>query len=516
MTVTLDRSPATPRPLPAHAGVLVVGTGFSGLGAAIALRRAGRSDVVVLERAHDVGGTWRDNSYPGCACDVPSHLYSFSFAPNPDWTRSFSPQPEIEAYLQRTAREAGVLPLVHFGTELLEARWDVADLRWRVRTNRGELTADVLVSATGALSEPAVPELPGLDRFAGASFHSATWDHGHDLTGERVAVIGTGASAVQFVPHVQRQAGAVTVFQRTPPWVLPRRDRAISRAERWLYRRVPGAQKLARGGLYGLRESWILGFEKDRRIMALAEREARRFLRAQVADPELRAKLTPDYRLGCKRVLLSNDWYPALTSANVELVTDRIAEVRERSVVSRAADGTLTEHPVDTLIWGTGFRVTDPPVAERIVGSDGRSLAEHWAGGGMQALRGTTIAGFPNLFFLVGPNTGLGHTSIVHVIESQVRYLLRALEAMQQHGLAAVEPRQEAQDRYNADLQRRLEGTVWNAGGCASWYLDAHGRNTTLWPTFTFTFRRGLAAFDLQEYAVQRRPPVPAAAGAPA
>jgi cation diffusion facilitator CzcD-associated flavoprotein CzcO len=503
----LDTAAPAARELPASVRVAVIGSGFAGLGAAIALRRAGRLDFVVLERAGEVGGTWRDNRYPGCACDVPSHLYSFSFAPNPDWSRSFSAQPEIQAYLQRTAREHGVLPHVHFGTELLEARWDDAAQRWRIRTSRGELTAEVLVNGTGALSEPRTPAIPGVESFTGTTFHSATWDDDHDLTGRRVAVIGTGASAIQFVPHVQRRAAHLTVFQRTPPWVLPRRDRRISGVEKALFRRLPAAQKLARGGIYGLRESWILGFAGSQRVMGIAEKEATRLLRSQVADPVLRAKLLPHYRLGCKRVLLSNDYYPALTQPNVDVVTDRVVEVTPAGVVSEGVDGTRTEHAVDTIIWGTGFRVTDQPVAQRIVDARGRSLAEHWAGTGMQALHGTTIAGFPNLFFLVGPNTGLGHTSIVYVIESQVRYLMDALDTMDRQGLGAIEPRQDEQDRYNARLQEQLAGTVWNAGGCASWYLDRHGRNSTLWPTFTFTFRRALSSFDLGRYRTTARVP---------
>jgi cation diffusion facilitator CzcD-associated flavoprotein CzcO len=495
---------AAGRPLPERVHVAVVGTGFAGLGTAIRLRQQGICDFVVLERGHDVGGTWLYNSYPGCACDVPSHMYSFSFAPNPDWSRAFSPQPEIEAYLQRTAREHGVLPHVHLHTELLGARWDEGGQHWHVTTSRGELLADVLVLGTGGLSDPAVPDLPGLDSFEGTTFHSATWDHEHDLTGERVAVVGTGASAIQFVPHVQERAASMVLFQRTAPWVMPRRDRAISRAERALYTAVPAAQKLNRAGIYAVRESWILGFEKNPGIMKVAERIARRHLAKQVPDPVLREKLTPRYRLGCKRVLLSNDYYRALIQPNVEVVTERVVQARPHGVVSEAADGTRTEHQVDTIVFGTGFRITDPPVAHRVVGRDGRTLAEHWKDRGMSALYGTAIAGFPNLFFLVGPNTGLGHNSIVYMIESQIDYAVAGLQAMASHGLSSVEARQDVQDAYNDRIQAELQGTVWNAGGCSSWYLDANGRNTTLWPTFTWTFRRQLRTFDLGEYVTRR------------
>jgi cation diffusion facilitator CzcD-associated flavoprotein CzcO len=492
-------------PLPDSVGVVVVGSGFAGLATAIRLREQGRRDFVVLERAGDVGGTWRDNSYPGCACDVPSHLYSFSFAPNPEWTRSFSPQPEIQAYLQRTARERGVMPHVHLHTEVLSARWDDETTSWQVTTSRGTVTAPVLVVGAGALSEPSIPPLAGLDSFEGTRFHSASWDHGADLGGKRVAVIGTGASAIQFVPHVQREAARLTLFQRTAPWVMPRRDHPIGRVRRSVYRRVPMAQRLSRAGIYCGRETWVLGFTSARPIMRIAEHQARRLLARQVPDPVLREKLTPTFRLGCKRVLLSNDYYPALTQPNVEVVTDRIVEVKPSAVVTAGADGALTEHPTDAIVFGTGFRVTDQPMAERIVGRDGRSLAEHWEADGMSALHGVTVAGFPNLFYLVGPNTGLGHTSIVYMIESQVAYLLDALRQMKRRGLAAIEPRAQAQREENEQIQRDLEGTVWNTGGCASWYLDAQGRNTTLWPTFTFVYRRRLRSVDLSQYVLIER-----------
>jgi len=491
--------------LPAHVRVAVVGTGFAGLATAIALKRSGRRDVVLLERADSIGGTWRDNVYPGCACDVPSHMYSFSFAPNPDWSRTFSTQPEIEAYLHRVAREHGVLAQVRTGAEVLEARWDAAALLWRIRTARGELTADILVSGSGGLSDPAVPAIEGLSSFAGTTFHSSTWDHEHDLSG-RVAVIGTGASAVQFVPHVAERAAHLTLFQRTAPWVLPRRDRAITGVEKAVFRRLPAAQKAARAGIYAAREASILGFRYDPRIMVLAEKQALRMLARQVPDPVLRAKLTPDYRLGCKRVLLSNTYYPALRRPGVEVVTDRIVRVLPHAVVTQAPDGTTTEHEVDTIVLGTGFRVTDPPMAERVYDGAGRSLVEHWSAGGMQALHGVTVAGFPNYFHLVGPNTALGHNSIVYMIETQVDYLVGALDVMDRDGLATLAPRRDVQDSYNADLQRQLAHTVWNVGGCASWYRDAHGRNSTLWPTFTFAFRRALRRFPLEAYEAVPRP----------
>jgi cation diffusion facilitator CzcD-associated flavoprotein CzcO len=483
--------------------VAIVGSGFAGLGTAIGLKRAGRHDFVVLERAEDVGGTWRDNSYPGCACDVPSHLYSFSFAPNPRWSRSFSPQPEIHAYLQRTARAFGVQPHLRFGAEVLSTDWDADTQRWTVTTTRGTLTADVVVVGSGPLSDPTTPDVKGLSSFGGASFHSAQWDHSWSAAGRRVAVIGTGASAIQFVPHLQKEAAALLLFQRTAPWVMPRFDRQISAWEQRLYARIPLLQRVVRTAIYWGRESHIIGFRYDQRLMRVAERLARRNLARHVPDPVLREKLTPTFTLGCKRVLLSNSYYPALAQPNADVVTDRIVEVVPSGIVTEAADGSRTTHEVDTIVFGTGFRVTDPPVASRIH-VNGVSLKEHWGAGGMQALHGLAVAGFPNLFFLVGPNTGLGHNSIVLMVEAQVGHLLQALDVLAT-GYGAIEPRASVQEDYNQRLQVSLRKTVWNRGGCQSWYLDSRGRNTTLWPTFTFTFMRQLARFTAADYLLHPR-----------
>jgi cation diffusion facilitator CzcD-associated flavoprotein CzcO len=505
-TPASDRTPETEpadAPLPDVVDVAVVGSGFGGLAAAVALRKAGR-DFVVLERGDDVGGTWRDNSYPGCACDVPSHLYSFSFAPNANWSRSFSPQPEILDYLRDVARRSGVLPHVRFGAEVLGARWDGRANRWRIDTARGQLSARSLVVGTGPLSEPSIPSLPGLEGFRGSSFHSARWPRDHDLTGERVAVIGTGASAIQFVPHVQRAASHLTVFQRTAPWVVPRRDRDLADGERQVFRRYPGVQRLWRSGIYWWRESWILGFERYDWLMAIGERYARFFLWRQVPDPDLRAKLTPTYRFGCKRVLLASDYYPALVQPNVDVVTDRIVEVTPEAIITEDAGGTRREHPVDTIVLGTGFRATDQPIAGRIRDDAGRSLADHWSERSMSALHGVTVAGFPNLFLLVGPNTALGHTSIVLMIEAQAAYVVDALRRMDADGIVAIEPTADAERAYADRMQRELAGTVWSTGGCASWYLDDHGRNTTLWPTFTFSYQHELARFDPGNYVAHR------------
>ncbi|TVZ05921.1 NAD(P)/FAD-dependent oxidoreductase [Trebonia kvetii] len=479
------------------ATVAIIGSGFGGIGMAVSLMRAGITDVVLLERAADLGGTWRDNSYPGAACDVPSHLYSFSFAPNPDWSRSFSPQPEIWKYLRRVAAEERVTGKVRFGEEVTSARWDPAARLWRVETTRSTLTARFLVSAAGPLSDPMIPDLPGLDTFAGTVFHSATWDHDYDLTGRNVAVIGTGASAIQFVPRIQPLVGQLTVFQRTPAWIMPRHDRQISRLERWLFRHLPPTQQIARAAIYCGREAYALGFVKNPAILHTAEAMALRHLQRQVADPDLLARLTPSYRMGCKRILLSNDYYPTLTQPNVSLVTEGIKEIREKSVLT--SDGIA--HHVDTLIFGTGFHVTDFPLARRIFGPDGVSLASRWSATPAQtAFRGTTTVGFPNLFVLTGPNTGLGHTSQVFMIEAQIRYVRGALIHARRLEADRIEVRPEAQAAYDRMVQRKMRKTVWVTGGCKSWYLDAEGRNVTLWPDFTWIYAWQARRFDPSNY----------------
>jgi cation diffusion facilitator CzcD-associated flavoprotein CzcO len=497
--------------LPPSTGVAIIGSGFSGLAMAAELKRAGREDFLILERANDVAGTWRDNTYPGCSCDVPSHLYSFGFAPNPDWSSTFSPQPEIYAYIRRTAEEEGLLPHVRFGIEVEDAAWDDDAQAWRLTTSGGELTAKAIASAAGPLSEPSIPDIPGLRDFEGTIFHSATWDHEHDLSGERVAVVGTGASAIQFVPQIQPKVAQLHLFQRTPPWIMPRPDRPLTRLERFVYRRFPSAQTAMRNGIYWGRELFAIPM-LHHRLSRLIEKAGRRHLKGQVEDPQLRAKLTPDYSPGCKRILVSNDYLPSLGRPNVEVVTAGIAQIRERSVVD--ADG--VEREVDTIILGTGFHVTDLPIAERLRGRDGRTLAEHW-GGTLQALRGTTVTGFPNLFFVLGPNTGLGHTSVVLMAEAQSGYIRQALEHMERAGVGAIEPRQDAQDAWNEEIQRKSQGTVWLNGGCQSWYIDRNGKNSTLWPGHTFKFFAAMKRFRPSEYhAVRATVPAEGPAEVPA
>src|SRR3954464_394704 len=474
-------------------GTAIIGSGFSGLGMAIRLKQEGIEDFTLLERGDDVGGTWHYNTYPGCACDVPSHLYSFSFAPNPEWSETYSRQPEIHDYLRRVADEYGVREKVRLNCAVERIQWE--DGGWTIATSGGPLRARVVVAGMGPLAEPKLPAIEGLDEFEGETFHSARWNHDYDLRGKRVAAIGTGASAIQFVPEIQKQAAQVHVVQRTAPWVMPHPSRPIRAWEKRLYDRVPALQKLVRGGIYAGRELLVLGFVKNPRLMKLPERIARRHIRSQISDPELLEKVTPGYTIGCKRILPSNRWYRALGKPNVELMTSGVREVRAHSIVGE--DG--VERPVDAIVFGTGFHVTDIPAAHRVRGRGGALLDDIWHGS-PRAYMGSTIAGFPNLFFLLGPNTGLGHSSMVYMIESQIAHVLAALRHMDEHGAETIEIRADAQQRFNADLDRRMEGTGWSTG-CASWYLDDTGRNATLWPDWTWRFRRRAAQLQPADYA---------------
>jgi cation diffusion facilitator CzcD-associated flavoprotein CzcO len=481
-----------------HSRIAIVGAGFSGLCMAIRLKQEGIEDFVVLERADEVGGTWRDNTYPGCQCDIPSALYSLSFAPNPDWTRFYPRQAEIRDYLQRVAKDFGVLPYIRFGHDMSGAAWDDDAQHWRLESSKGTLTADVLVGGTGGLSTPSTPDIPGLDDFEGTVFHSAEWDHDHDLEGERVAVIGTGASAIQFVPKIQPQVGQLHLFQRTPSWVMPDPDRRFSDFERRLFRRLPLTQRLLRAGLYFAHETTVFGTIVDRRLSKVFEQIARRHLRSQVRDPELRAKLTPNYTLGCKRITMSDAYYPALTQPNAEVVTDPIREVRPGSIVT--VDG--TEREVDTIILGTGFKVHDNPAFERLRGRGGKTLREVWQGS-PRAYLGTTIAGFPNLFLIVGPNSAGGYNSILFTTEAHVNYVIACLREMDKRGLKAVEVRPDVYEEFNRKADERLGASVWNKGGCASWYLDSNGRNGVWWPGFTWRLWQQTRRFDPGEYYLQ-------------
>ena len=448
----------------------------------------------MIERAESLGGTWRDNSYPGCACDIPSVLYSYSEEQNPDWTRAFAPQPEILGYMREVAVRHRLEPHIRYGHELLAADYDEERQLWAARTSAGAFTARVLISAVGALADPSVPQLEGLERFRGRAFHSARWDHDHELNGRRVAVVGTGASAIQFVPEIVDRVDRLTLFQRTPPWVMPRANPSIPPAWRRAFRRRPRLQRVTREAVFSLFESFHFGFRHPA-AGHLAQRRALANIEDHVADPDLRAKLTPNYALGCKRVLGSDTWYPSLCRPNVEVVTDSIVSVTEDGIVDAAG----VHHEVDTIIFGTGFRVTDPPIADRVRGRGGLSLADSWQGS-MKAYLGIAINGFPNMVMLLGPNTGLGHNSVLLMIEAQLGYLRKLLGHRASHGLATVEPTPEAQARFVADVDRRTQGSVWTAGGCVSWYLDATGRNSTLWPDSVRAYRRRLARLEATDW----------------
>jgi cation diffusion facilitator CzcD-associated flavoprotein CzcO len=459
----------------------------------VRLREAGIDDVVLFEKSDDVGGVWRENSYPGAACDVASHLYSLSFAPKADWSRRFAPQEEIHQYLRDVARDFGLLPLIRFSTEVLAAAYDEDDGVWRLTLSGGaEHEADVLVTATGQLSRPSRPDVPGLDRFRGTLFHSAEWDHGHDLAGERIAVLGTGASAIQFVPEIAPAAARLTVFQRSAPYVLPKPDGPYDERARRRYARVPGLLRLSRERIYFTNELRTLGFNTEPRLLFAHRARYRRHLRREVPDPTLRAKVTPTDPMGCKRILMSNDWYAALQLPQVDVVTERISEVREHSIVT--ADG--TEREVDTIVLGTGFAATEFLMPMRVTGRDGRDLHDQWKDGA-SAYLGTVVPNFPNLFVLYGPNTNLGHNSILVMLEAQIGWVVQAVRALGR--VDRLEVRQDVADEFDAWVQERLGHTVF-AGGCRSWYLTESGRNTQNWPASTLTFRRRLRRFRLEDF----------------
>ncbi|MCA9536260.1 MAG: SDR family NAD(P)-dependent oxidoreductase [Myxococcales bacterium] len=495
-----ERTTDSQQRAPREHRVVILGGGFSGLGVAIELLRRGHRDFVLLEKAAQLGGTWRENTYPGCACDVPSQLYSFSYAPNPDWSRVFAEQAEIQAYLLRVAEEHGVLPFVRLRAEVRDARYDEATERWTVRTDSETYSAQVVVTAAGPLHAPKTPAIPGIERFAGEVFHSAQYRHDVPLRGRRVAVIGTGSSAIQMVPHLQREAAELILFQRTAPWVLPKPDHAIPAVEKAAFRYLPGFQKAYREGIYGALELLQLAQRKPR-VMDQIARIGRMHLRRQVRDERLREQLTPHFSLGCKRLLLSNTYYPAVTAPNTTLLHSALERVTEGGVVG--VDG--VERPADVIIFATGFHVTDTPSADIVFGRGGRSLRAAW-GGSPRAYLGSTIHGFPNLFFMIGPNLGNGHSSAMVLIEAQAEYIADALDTLDAGALSSFEVRAEVETAYNEEVQAALAGTVWNAGGCSSYYLDASGRNSSIYPWTTLDLRRRLSRFDSERYVLRGQP----------
>jgi cation diffusion facilitator CzcD-associated flavoprotein CzcO len=475
--------------------VVIIGSGFGGIGAAITLLAAGVRDVVLLERAGAVGGTWRDNTYPDAACDIPAHLYSFSFAPKPDWSTVYPQQPEIRAYLEQVVDDFGLRPRIRFHAEVTEARFDEDAARWTVTTTDGRtFVGDALVAAPGPLSNPTVPPFEGRDDFVGPQFHSARWRHDLDVTGLRVGVVGTGASSIQFVPWLADHASSVTVFQRSAPWVIPRLDRTFTRGEKAAFRHVPGLRALYRWLVYWQKEIRFVGFPTGSPGMKAMEAYSRWHMQRAVTDPALRAKLRPDYAMGCKRILISNDYYPALARDHVDVVTDPIDRVTPSGILLR--DG--TEHELDALVWATGFAVAEPLGRMRLVGRDDQELSETWRKR-PRAHLGTTVPGFPNFFMVLGPNTGLAHNSMIYIMESQFAYIADAVTRLAAPDVAAFEVRDDTLNRFEEEMTERSEGLVWTSG-CHSWYVGDDGTNFALWPGFTFEYRKRTSTFDEDAY----------------
>jgi cation diffusion facilitator CzcD-associated flavoprotein CzcO len=475
--------------------IVVVGTGFSGIAMGVMLKKAGIDSFTILEKAGDIGGTWRDNTYPGAACDVPSHLYCFSFEPKPDWSRFFSPQQEIHEYLRHCVTKYDLARHIQFHSKVTGAEFDAGTGTWTVRVEgREPLRARAVVLGNGALHVPSYPDIPGREEFEGKLFHSAQWDHDFDLSGKTVAVIGTGASSIQFVPEIAPKVGKMHLFQRTPPWIVPKPDRAVGRREQGLYRRFRPLHWLLRAFIYWVMEARALGFVVSPRLMKFFQRQALRFLEASVPDPALRAKLTPAYAIGCKRILISNDYSPALQRPNVALVTDGIERITRTGI--RTRDG--VERPVDAIICGTGFMVADYINSLHVVGRGGRTL-----NASVQAREGhhlgTTVRGFPNFYVLMGPNTGLGHNSMIFMIEAQARYALQAIQAIRRRKLRYLDVRESVQRAFTSRVQRKIGGSVWSSG-CTSWYVGEDGYNLTVWPFFTFQYWWQTRRLALSEY----------------
>jgi len=477
--------------------VLIIGGGFSGLCMGIKLLEAGMNSFLIIEKSADIGGTWWDNRYPGCACDIPSHLYSFSFAPSAEWTRMYPGQQEIHDYLKRCVEQYGLAPYVRLNTRFCEAIWDESEGVWNVAAGDGmRIRARVLVSGMGALHVPHFPKIKGIERFQSPAFHSSSWDHNVDLAGKNVAVIGTGASAIQFVPQIAPRVGKLHLFQRTPPWIVPRLDFAFSEKWRRRFRNIPLTRWALRQYIFWRQEVRVLGFLGNEGFRKKMEAIALRHLGRAIKDPKMRAALAPNYQLGCKRVLVSDDYYPTLNRSNVELVTEGISEVCPRSIVTH--DG--VERPIDVLIYGTGFRATEPLIGCRLVGKGGVEIHDAW-GKRMSAYLGITAAGFPNLFMLLGPNTGLGHNSVVLMIEAQVRYAMECLKMMKRKKRRVLEVRPEIQQSFVEEIYRRMTGTVWLSGGCKSWYQDqSTGEITTLWPGSVVSYLRRTRSVSASDY----------------
>ena len=497
MTATRTDSAPSPR-------IAIIGTGFGGLCMAMQLVRAGIRSFTLFEKAATLGGTWRDNTYPGAACDVQSHLYSYSFEPKSDWSRKFGTQAEIRQYLEDCARKYDLYGHIRFESEVSGAVFDDALQNWRLDLATGVSDVfDVVITACGQLNRPAWPNIPGRDAFTGPSFHSARWDHTVDLRGRHVAVIGTGASAIQFVPRIVDRVGRLKLFQRSGAWVVSKPDRPFKRFEQRLFARFPLLDRVYRTLIYWKNESRALAFTRFGFLLETFAWKARFEAWRQMRDADKRRRLIPDYKIGCKRILLASDWYPAIDRDNLDLITDDIDHIEADAVVTK--DG--TRHAADVLIYGTGFQATDFLAPMAITGRNGASLNAAWRDGA-EAYKGISVSGFPNLFILYGPNTNLAHSSIVFMLESQVRYVMQCIETLREPAVATMDVRAERQQAYNRDVQERLDGTVWTAG-CDSWYTTASGKQTNNWPDFTFAFRRMTARLAREDYALEapRRAP---------
>ena len=483
--------------------IAIIGAGFAGLGMAIRLKKAGYNSFVIFERGKEIGGTWRDNTYPGCGCDVASHLYSFSFEPNPNWTRRFSKQPEILEYLKDCVRKNNLEPHLQLNTEIFGVVFNESEGFYTITDSLGkQTTARMVVAGLGPLNRPQIPDFEGLKNFKGEVFHSSNWNHNYDLTGKRVAVIGTGASAIQFVPEIVDKVSKLYLFQRNAPWVIPKPDSEFSGFAKSLFSKLPFIRKTYRGFLYQLNEFIGLSFIGNETVKKIAQFQAEQHLKGQVKDEGLRKKLTPNYRIGCKRILVSDNYYPALQKPQTDVITDKISKITENGIV--ANDG--SEKEVDVIIFGTGFHVAEYPEQfiknYTIQGLNEENLFQKWTKEGFEAYKGTTINGFPNLMFVLGPNTGLGHNTVVDIMESQINYIMDFYEKLlKKSPKTYLNIKSEVQKEYNEKLQLMFKNTAW-ASGCGSYYINSEGKNTTLYPRLNTEFRKQTLRVDLEEYEV--------------
>ncbi len=477
---------------------IVVGAGFAGLCSAIKLKEEGMS-FVVIEKDSGVGGVWRTNTYPGAQCDVQSHLYSFSFEQNPYWSRTYGLQKEILNYLEYCAEKYEIEPYIQFNTGVTEARWDEQNKLWEVKTDRGELLkGQTFFLGSGGLSQPLYPDIPGMDSFQGKLFHSARWDHSADLSQKKVGVIGSAASAIQIVPAIAPIVKQLSVFQRTPSWIVPKQDNPYSAWDKWMFHVLPPLQWVSRELIYWRLEWRVMAFVNAPFIMEILKDVVKNHIKKCIKDPVLLEKVTPDYAIGCKRVLLSNDYYPAIQRPNVDVITTGIKAIDTKGILLN--DNSHID--LDVIVTATGFKVTEGSIPYEIYGKNGKSLSEEWKDGA-EAYLGTNVKGFPNMFMIVGPNTGLGHSSMVYMIESQVNYAIKAMKYLKNKKVKAIDVKLEVQDSYNQEIHKKLEKSVWNKGGCVSWYKTSKGKNVSLWPGFTFEFRDKTNTFVPNNYLIE-------------